>query len=268
MLVIDSRLFIFKVKEVHFADYPHDVEGCHVAKFPLCKNKADVAGYTGGEVPTLVIDLTQDLDTIWRKMDNESCRNRIRRAQRDGIKININEEYKQFYQINESFERRKGFAPLFGIGTAPPETMKRYGTLFTAEYEGEILGGCLYLEDEDNIKLWLSASKRLEADREKAKVIGRANRLLPWEAIKYAKEKGLKEFDWGELWPAEEADKDEQKKAINSFKLSFGGEVVTRYSYEKVYSKSYRLAQKLYRPASYWSIRDKKQINSAGGNRS
>lgn len=246
MLVIDKRLFIFKMKEIHFSDYPYDVGGCQVISFPFCKNRVDASGFTCEESLTSVIDLTQDLDTIWRNIDNESCRNRIRRAQRDGIKFKINEGYEEFYRLNKSFEQQKGFATPLGIGTPKLETIKRYGTLFIAEYECEILGGHLYLEDEANIKLGLSASKRLEADREKAKVIGRANRLLHWEAIKYAKEKGIKEFDWGGLWREEEADKDERKKAINSFKLSFGGEIVTRYSYRKVYGRSYLLAQHLY----------------------
>ena len=42
-------------------------------------------------------------------------------------------------------------------------------------------------------------------------------------AIKNAKEKGIKEFDLGGLWSKEEAEKDEKKKGINTYKLSYGG---------------------------------------------
>lgn len=246
MLVIEKKYLIFKVKEVHFADYPFDVKGCDSVTFSFCRNKVGAEEFTRVESPTLIIDLTQDLDTIWRNMDRKSTRYAIKRAQRDRIKFKKNEDYDEFYRINRSLQQKKGAGSLFGIGSPKLETMERYGTLFTAEAADEILGGHLYLEDKNSIKLWLSASKRLEVEREKATLIGNANRLLHWEAMKYAKEKGIEEFDWGGLWSEEEADKDKKKKAINSFKLSFGGERTTRYSYQKVYSKAYRFAQHLY----------------------
>jgi len=251
MLVIDKKYFMFKVKEVHFADYPFDIEHCDSVTFHFCKNFVDADGFTCQRVFTSIIDLTHDLDTIWQNMDKKSTRYSIKRAQKDGIKVRINENYSQFYQIYKSFIQKKGINSLFGVGTANLGIMKKYGTLFMAEHDGEILGGHLYLEDKGHIRLWLSASRRLEVSREKARLIGNANRLLHWEAMKYAKEKGIKEFDWGGLWSEEEADKDERKKAINSFKLSFGGEIVTRYSYQKVYSKTYRFAQYLYTLASH-----------------
>ena len=244
--IIDKRMFIFKLKEIYFSDYPHDVDGCDAVVFPFFKNKVDIEGFTVVESPTSVIDLTQDLDTIWKNMDRKSTRYSINRARRDGIKFRINKDYAQFYQINREFMQRKGSGSLFGIGTPKLRTMERYGTLFTAEYDGEILGGHLYLEDDDNILLWISASKRLEVDRNKARLIGNANRLLHWEAIKYAKEKSIREFNWGGLWSSDEADNDERKRSINSFKLSFGGEVMIRYSYRKVYSRIYKIGSYLH----------------------
>lgn len=251
MLIIDKSYFIFNSKEVHFSDYPFDIEGCDCVIFHFCKNEVNSEGFIHRESLTSIIDLTQDLDTIWQKMDRKSTRYSIKRAQKDGVKVRINGDCDQFYLIYKSFIRKKGINSLFGVGTTNLEIMKKYGTLFVAEHDGEILGGHLYLENESHIKLWLSASKRLEVDREKARLIGNANRLLHWEAMKYAKEKGIREFDWGGLWSEEEAEKDEKKKAINSFKLSFGGEIVTRYSYQKVCSKAYRLAQYLYTLASH-----------------
>jgi len=194
--------------------------------------------------------LTQDLDEIWRKLDKKSSRYSIRRAQQDGINLRINRDYDEFYQMNKNLLKNKGFSTIYVVGVPKADVMEKYGTLFTAEHKGETLGGHLYLEDGANIKLWYSASKRLGVDRDKATLIGNANRLLHWEAIKYAKDKGIKEFDWGGLCSQEEADKDERLKAINSFKLSFGGEIVTYYSYQKVYSKAYELAQFLYGLAS------------------
>ena len=246
MKIIDKRTFTFKSKEIYFSDYPYDLDRCDVAAFLFCKNKTDIEGFTATKSVTSIIDLTQDLDIIWKNMSKKSTRYSINRAQRDGINVRIQKDYAQFSQINKTFVRYKNFGSLFGLGTPKLEIMKKYGTLFTAEYDGEIICGNLYLEDEDNILLWISASKRLEVDRNKATLIGNANRLLHWESIKYAKEKGIKEFNWGGLWSEEEANKDEKKKSINSFKLSFGGEVVVRYKYQKIYSNVYKFAQCVY----------------------
>jgi hypothetical protein len=244
--IIDKRISTFKLKGIYFSDQPYDVDGCDAVTFHFCKNKVDIEGFTVVESPTSVIDLTHDFNTIWKNMDRKSTRYSINRARRDGIKFRINEDYAQFYQINRGFTQRKGFVSLFGIGTPKLTAMERYGTLFTAECDGEILGGHLYLEDDDNILLWISASKRLEVDKGKATLIGNANRLLHWEAIKYAKERDIGEFNWGGLWSSDEADKDERKRSVNSFKLSFGGEVVVRYSYQKVYSRVYKIGSYLY----------------------
>ena len=164
MFSIDKKLFIIKVKEIYFSDYPYDVNGCQVVNFPFCKNKVEANGFTRVASLTLVTDLTQDLDTLWRNMKKKSCRYAIKRAQRDGIKLKINAKYSEFYRIYSSFERQKGFTVLFRIGTAKLETIKRYTTLFIAEHENEVLAGHAYLEDGDSIRLWLSASKRLEVD--------------------------------------------------------------------------------------------------------
>jgi len=238
MLAIGKKILTFNIKDVHFSDYPYDVEGCDALKFHYCRKKVNANGFTRQEEFTSIIDLTQDLETILQNM-NKNTRYCIKRAQGKEIIVRINEDYEQFFQIYKSFIQKKGIKSLFevfGVGTTTLEAMKRYGTLFVAEYDNEILGGNLYLEKQSSIEAWISASKRLEAGKNKRKLIGYANRLLDWEAIKYAKEKGMKEFDHGGLWPEGEAEENRKKKGINSFKLSFGGEIVTRYSYYKIYS--------------------------------
>ena len=71
------------------------------------------------------------------------------------------------------------------------------------------------------------------------------NKLIIWESIKYAKEKGIKEYDLGGYYTGKELD--QQKENINIFKSGFGGQLVTHYIYEKNYSKTYKLARNVYR---------------------
>jgi lipid II:glycine glycyltransferase (peptidoglycan interpeptide bridge formation enzyme) len=240
MLEIDRKRYIFKTKEIWFSDYPFDVKGYASVTFLACKNKVDIKGFTREEFTTLIIDLTQDLDVIWENMNKSSCRYSINRAKRDGVKVRLNQNYEEFYEINYSFRKNKGLP----TGSGEIEIWNKYATLFVAEFDGEILGGNLFLEDENTIRWLLGASKRLEVKKEKATLMGNANRLMIWEAINYAKEKGIKEFDMGGYYTGKA--KDEQKERINVFKRSFGGKLTTHYIYQNDYSKVYKLAKKIY----------------------
>jgi len=240
MLETERRIYIFKIKDIWWADEPFDVDGCDGVTFHACKSKVDTEGFSREEFTTLVIDPIQDLDTIWKNMDKSSCRYAINRAKRDGVKIKLNHKYKEFYEINHSFRKNKGLP----VGFEKLEFMKKYGTLFVAEFDGEIIGAQLYLEDEINIRWLVGASKRLEVSKAKATLIGNANKLIIWQAIKYAKEKGIMEFDMGGYYFG--GNKNDPKYTINKFKQSFGGKLTTHYIYRKNYSKIYKVARFLY----------------------
>jgi lipid II:glycine glycyltransferase (peptidoglycan interpeptide bridge formation enzyme) len=179
----------------------------------------------------------------------KSVRQRINQAKKIGIRIRINEGYDKFFPMYRSFIKQKGIKSLFdvfGVGSTSLKSMKKNGTLFVAEYNDEILIGTLCLEDGSHIEAWLSASKRFDADQNKKKIISCADRLIDWEIIKYAKEKGITEFDLGGIWSEEEAAKDIVKQGINDFKLRSGGKKVTCYLYQKTYSKTYSLVNYFY----------------------
>jgi lipid II:glycine glycyltransferase (peptidoglycan interpeptide bridge formation enzyme) len=173
-------------------------------------------------------------------MSKDRCRRGIKHAEKNGVKIKLNQNYEDFYEINSLFRKQKGLDAYY----EPIEFMKKYGTLIVAEFDGEILLGHLFLEDKNNIRALIHASKRFEVDKEKANFIANANRLSIWYAIKYAKDKGIKEYDMGGYYTGEK--KDIQKENINIFKKSFGGRLVTHYIYEKDYSKLFTLTKKIF----------------------
>ncbi len=227
---------VFKFKEVWFSDKPYDVGGCTSVEFIDCKGKVSADGFDYGEYHTLVIDLTEDLDTIWGKMGKKSCRYEIKRAVRDGVLVERSNDYVAFDKLNRQFRKVKGLGNSVGI-----EYMKAYGTLFLASIDKELVAGQLYLEDESNIRWLLGASTRLESDNV---AIGCANRLLIWEAIKYAKAKGIKEFDFGGYYSG---DDNAEWKSIGFFKQTFGGVPTTHYIYLKNYSGIYAIARRVRR---------------------
>lgn len=236
---IDRKLLMFKTKEIWFSQKPYDITKYDYVMFRACKEKSMLKGFRANIFTTLTIDLTQDQDKIWQDMKKKSCRYFINRAMKSGVIIKRNENYEKFFEMNTEFRKKKGL-------TLTSETIdfwKAHFTLFTAEYNQELIGGQLFIEDNVNIRWYIGSSKRLQVNKEMAILISSANRLMLWEAIKYAKQKGLKEFDFGGYYTGKAPDR--QKEQINVFKASFGGKFTIHYIYEKYYSMIYYLIAKL-----------------------
>jgi len=250
--IIDYMLFNFRIRTVYFAEYPQDMENCDTIVFPFCRNLNLANGFDRAYTPTLEIDLGKSIEELWQKLDRKSTRYCISRAEKQGINIHINKYYKEYYKMYKNFMKEKGFGSNLNISIPNLEIIKSQATLFCAELDNELLAGSLYLEDGNNILLWHSGSKRLSVDMDKARTIGNANRLIHWEAIKYAKEKGIKRFDMGGIWPKETAENDKIKRSINYFKLSFGGELINCHSYNKSYSKIYKIGSKIYKKVLHY----------------
>jgi len=237
---MDGKIMFFRTREIWFSDHPYEVDNCASVSFRECKKKIDAVGFTRTEFTTLIIDLTQKLDDIWDEMGAKSCRYKITRALREGIQAELGQEHGQFYELNRIFRRQKGLPGK----TLTLLQMQQFGTLFVARREDEVIAGQLYLEDKDNIRYLLGASKRLATDQKTAALIGFGNRLLVWEAMKYAKSKGIKEFDLGGFYTGAEVCS--PKHGINAFKKSFGGKIDIHYNYKKYYSPPYKLLRNLY----------------------
>jgi len=238
MLEIESNRYGFKTKTIWFSDAPFEVNGYDGVVFRACTDNVDLEGFFKREFTTSVIDLTQDLDVIWGKMSKSSCRSAIKRAEREGVEILVNQEYETFINLNRNFRTDKGLPP-FDVDV---DFMKNYGTLFVSMINGTIFGGQFYLNDDSHMRWLLGASKRLESTDNIKSLIGAANRLMIWEAIQYAKTAEIGTFDMGGYYTGKIPDP--QKEGINHFKKSFGGEIVSHYTYEKDYSIIYALAKK------------------------
>lgn len=239
MLELKRKIYNFNIKDIWWADEPYDVDNCASVTFHASKSRGDIKGFSREEFTTLVIDLTQELDQIWNNM-NKYNRRDINKAKKSGFEIKINENYDEFYKINNQFTEDKGIdSYLINV-----EFMKKYGTLFTAEFNGETVGGHFYLADKDNIRCLIGSTKRLSVSKEEARLLADANRLLLWEAIVYAKNEGIKRFDLGGYYTGKKSDP--QKESINTFKKSFGGQLFEYDIYQKNYSTAYRYLKSLY----------------------
>jgi lipid II:glycine glycyltransferase (peptidoglycan interpeptide bridge formation enzyme) len=240
MIIIDRNDFGFISRQILFSENLFDVDHVSSVKFSGCKKKIVFPNFSCSEYTTSVIDLSQNIDAIWQKMKKKSCRYAINKSERDGVIIVKNQNFKDFYDIYSDALKhhdREKIRQKF-------QTIEQYGTLFTAHYDGEILGGHIYLEDNNVILYWLSANTRAKTP-ELRSIIGNASHALHWEAIKYAKLKGIVEFDMGGLFAGTAETKKEE--SIDSFKESFGGERQLRYSYHRDYSHIFKLGKRIYR---------------------
>lgn len=231
MLAITRNRGPFSIKEIWFSRRPFEVRGYDLVIFKNCKKLVDLKGFEVEEFTTSVIDLTQDLEIIWKNMSRKGVRRGIRRAKSMGVKVRLSEDYEQFYPIYRSFLRKKGLDRQRFL--VPSKTRfvnyARNGVLFTAELEDHVISGHLYFHDEREMRGIWAASRRLDVGKELAFMIGCANRLLIWEAIKYAKNKGIETFDLGGIYTGD--DQGDPRISINKFKFLFGGELATVYHY-------------------------------------
>lgn len=241
MLAVDKKVLHFKLREMYFCDEPFETKDCDRVTFVRCPKKVDLEGFTRTERHTSIIDLTQDLDAIWSNMSRGNCRKPIKRAERAGVTVRMNGGYPEFYEMYLAVKKEKGVS---GVALSLEE-IQRLSTLFVAEQDGEIISGHGYVEDEAHINSWVIGSKRFEDAPERVTMVGNASKLIVWEVIKYAKTKGIKHFDMGEIWSEEDAASDPVKRNINFFKKSFGGETVECYTYEKTNSKTAKAARYL-----------------------
>lgn len=219
-VAIPRKYLFIRWCEVWFADKPYTIEyPCTV--FYSCRQDVEhrdmIRKWT---THVHSIDLTLGLDRIWKDIAVQT-RKEIKKAERIGVEIHINKHFDEFYEINKRFALKKNLRNLI----LPVDFMRRYGTLFTAVYNNEVLGEALFFEDEQVMELQLMASLRLETSKDEAKIIGHAIRLLIWRAIQYAYDKGLSEFSLGAVDPGN------LDSGIGFFKTRFGGTIVAKYNY-------------------------------------
>jgi lipid II:glycine glycyltransferase (peptidoglycan interpeptide bridge formation enzyme) len=154
--------------------------------------------------------------------------------------VKVDQSYEEFIDICIEFERKKGLK----LNIRPEEYMRKCGVLFTAHLDSEVLAGLFCIKDDSNMLCHSSASKGPLCEKPKARVVGWANALLIWEAMKYAHDYGIKSFDFGGY---RDGDFDDGRMAgVYEFKRGFGGLTTMKYDYLKFNSVVYRIAELAY----------------------
>jgi lipid II:glycine glycyltransferase (peptidoglycan interpeptide bridge formation enzyme) len=196
---------------------------------PVEETKGSFRGWQ--EYHTCMNDITKSEEDMLAAI-NKAVKYQFRRSEKDGIEIkfytrkDIEANPKlidTFADIYGRMYQSKGSDTKLNV-TAINQYLAVDGIIFSAVWhEGEMLVFHSYIYDENEARLLHSASCFREESADQS-MIGRANKRLHWEDIRYFKEKGLTRYDWGGI-----SDFD-NPNGIDEFKLKFGGDKITYYN--------------------------------------
>jgi hypothetical protein len=181
------------------------------------------------EFYTLFIDLKESEDVIFSRFE-KNTKYEINRANKkdniDTMTLDAQENKHLFYEFYNKFAILKNLQP---IGTKEVDMLidNNMFTIRAASFNNDYIVFHSYVTANGRARLMQSASLFRESDENSYRnLIGRANRLLHWEDIRYFKQQGCLIYDFGGI--AVDTN-DEEKRAINKFKECFGGSAAKEY---------------------------------------
>ena len=197
---------------------------------------ADVEGSKGRRVmrhditATSCVDLTQDLETIFRTMQ-ASTRNKINKAERQSGRIVVERNgprgKAEFLELYADLASTKN-GRITHVNGAVLDRYSQCSDIFLIYLDGRALCGHVNLRDSNigRTRLLYTATRRF-GDHETARLGAILNCYLHWKEIGAYKEEGFCTYDLGGISRKENP----QCDGIDRFKLAFGGEIVEEHNY-------------------------------------
>ncbi len=161
---------------------------------------------------TNIIDLTVSEKDMFQRF-SETKRRAVRRAQKNNLQIYKSTNIKEFIKIKNKSAGFLGFITTTGIKPLWNIFSPNHATILT---DKKHLAGVLLLFWDKTAYYWLAG-----ATKSGKKLF--APTLLVWEALKLAKKKGCKRFDFVGVWDERLPQKNRQWKGFTRFKEGFGG---------------------------------------------
>lgn len=202
---------------------------------------------------TILLDLTADEDAIMARM-NQGTRRKIRQGYKKDVMYyhGTRADIAKFNQIMQTTGDRNEFGvhePRYYEMAYDLFIEQGDGTLILAEHEGDILAGIMVFALGDTA--WYPYGASSSVKRNLMATYG-----VQWEAIRWAKARGCKQYDlWGipdadeETLEAQFQERDDGLWGVYGFKRGWGGDVVRSLgAWDKVYNPlvyhAYKLALK------------------------
>jgi lipid II:glycine glycyltransferase (peptidoglycan interpeptide bridge formation enzyme) len=196
---------------------------------------------------TIIIDIGGTEEEILARM-KQKTRYNIRLAEKKGVTVRTWDNIESFYKMMTLTGGRDGFnvhAQEYYQRAYELLHTNDMGEILVAEYEGRSLAAILVARQGNRAYYLYGASTDEERNRMPAY-------LLQWEAMKWAKERGCKEYDlWGipdqdeATLEAEFQSRHDGLWSVYRFKRGFGGEV----------RRAAQALDRVYNPLLYWAYK-------------
>lgn len=169
---------------------------------------------------TWVLNLNEDEETLMKNM-RQTTRNLVRRGEREGVEVKMTQDESaldRLITLLHETAKRHNFIP-FSESYIKSEfnAFKENGQVqvFEAYFEGKLASSAVifFYGDTAVYRHGASSSERIKCQ---------PSYILQWEAIKEAKKRGLKYYNFWGIAP-EDAPKNHPFAGITTFKTGFGG---------------------------------------------
>ena len=199
-------------------------------KFVMYKQSSltkNIFGFVRVPFYTLLIDLKEDVDILFTRI-RKNTKYKINRASRDGVKFAIHED------IDTFLEYYNKFASLKELGQLKKEELIKLNQnliitkAINEESDTYVMHSYVCDKELKKVRLFHSASFYESDDKKIRNLVGMANRFLHFEDMKYFKDNGYEEYDFGGYAYNTQ---DKHLKNINDFKSAFGGVLVEQSDY-------------------------------------
>jgi Acetyltransferase (GNAT) domain len=261
-LLLPKRRFGLKIVHTFYA-CPAEVPRCDLLRVHQAPSPPEGRGWMCSPFTTLHLDLNKSDEELLGQM-SPGTRYAVQRAlSRDGLRVDVipkpsGDDLANFFEFYNPFARMRRISPadeefLRGLAERSALVLSRVrrGGSRDLAWHAYLVGGR---------RMRLCHSAALGFEGVTAAQLGRANRLLHWEDIRYAKSQRLLVFDFGGIAVG---GAERELEGINRFKLGFGGTLVEEFHCVEPRSVRGRAALALWRGFTGFSATFRRQTASA-----
>ena len=170
---------------------------------------------------TIIVDVTPEPEEIFRRF-TEAKRRAVRRAIKNGVVCAESPDINAFIRLKNKSAGFLGSITTTGLRELWQVFAPQRATILFAYHTKEMdkpIAGILLVFWEDTAYYWIAA-----ATKEGKKSF--APSLLVWEALKRAKNRGMKAFDFVGVWDDRHARQNREWLGFTKFKEGFGGKAL------------------------------------------
>jgi len=164
---------------------------------------------------TILVDLTPPEEIIFSRF-SEAKRRAVRKAQKNGVTIRESSDIKELISVKNKSGGFFGFITTHGTDKFWEIMKSEHATTLLAYRKQKLVGGVLVIFWGNTAFYWIAGAI---SDGKKYS----APTLLVWEALKLAKSRGAKKFDFVGVWDERKPGDHHDWKGFTRFKEGFGG---------------------------------------------